>query len=369
MSGKAARLVLADGTVFEGRGFGAEGTTTGQVIFTSSSYGDMLTDPTHYGRLVALTTPLIGNVGIVAEDAESMSGAPFAGGLILRDASPLPSNFRASETLDAYLERHGVVAIREIDTRALTKHLREHGSQMGAIGTEPTEPLLRKARDAAKEADPVRRVTAKEPYTFAEGSGAWGHGEAKPLERHVVAFDLGMKRSLLRRLVDAGCRVTVVPATMSAGEILALSPDGLFLSSGPGNPASVTYGIETLRALLGKLPVFGVGLGHQLLALALGGTTHELSRARQGANQPVLELATGKVEITSQHHAFSVDGASLEGRATVTHVHLNDRAVCGLAAPELRAFSVQFQPEAGPHDSLHLFERFARLIDEAKEAR
>lgn len=369
MSGELARLVLSDGTVFEGKSFGAKGSVTGEVVFTGSSYGEALTDPTHFRQLVALTAPLVGNVGMVAEDSESMSGAPLAGGLIVRDASPLSSNFRASETLDAYLERHGVVAIRDIDTRALTKHLRTHGSQMGAMGTEAAELLLRKARDTSIEANLVRHVTAKEPFTWTEGSGAWANGEAKSLDRHVVALDLGIKRSLLRRLADSGCRVTAVPSTTSATEILALSPDGLFLSSGPGNPESLVDVIETVRALLGKVPTFGIGLGHQLLALALGGKTEKLSRARRWPNQPVVELATGRVEITTQNHAFAVNAASLEGRAVITHLHLNDRAVHGLAANELRAFSVQFQPEAGPHDSVHLFERFARLIDEAKEAR
>lgn len=370
MSGEPARLCLSDGTVFEGVSFGAKGTATGEVVSTSRGYGEALTDPAGFGQLVSLTTPLIGNVGVVAEDAESVSGAPMAAGLIVRDASPIASNFRANESLDRYLERHGVVAITGIDTRALTKHLRERGKQQGAIGTEPAEVLVRKAREAQSETeDVVRRVTAKEPYGFTETSGAWASQEPKPLDRHVVALDLGMKRSLLRCLCDAGCRITAVPATTGASEILALSPDGIFLSSGPGNPETATYAIEAVRALLGKLPIFGVGLGHQILALALGGKTYELSGARRSANQPVLEVSTGRVSITTQNHAYAVEAASLEGRAEITHLHLNDRSVSGLAAPALRAFSVQHQPEAGPHDSLHLFERFAALIDEAKAAR
>lgn len=368
MSLERAHLVLADGTIFEGRSFGAKGVAVGELFVTNANYAEPLTDPAMARKLVALTAPLVGNVGMVAEDAESMGGLPQPVGLIVRDASPMASNFRASETLDAYLERHGVVALRDLDTRALTRHLRESGRQAGAIGAAPVEELLRRAREASLAADDlVREVTAKEPYTWTEGSGEFrGSGEPRPLTLHVVALDLGMKRSLLRRLVDAGCRVTAMPATATAEEILAHQPDGLFLSSGPGNPATATYAIETVRALLGKLPIFGVGLGHQILALALGGATYELSRARLGANQPVLELATGKVEITTQTHAFAVDEASLSGRAEVTHVHLNDRTVSGLASTELRAFSVQHQAAAGPHDSVHLFDAFAKLMTEAR---
>lgn len=369
MSVEAMNLCLADGTVFGGVAYGAKGTAIGELALTGAGYGEALTDPSNFGQLVALTNPLAGNVGMVAEDAESVSGAPSAFGLVFRDASPMASNFCATESLDRYLERHGVVAIAGVDTRALAKHLREHGAQVAAIGSEPAELLVRKAREHAKASDLVQKVTAKEPFTWAEGSGAWRHGEAKPLDRHVVVLDLGVKRSQLRALCDAGCRVTAVPATTSATDLLALSPQGIFLSSGPGNPASLGYVVETVRALVGKAPIFGVGLGHQVLALALGGKTYELARPRRASNQPVLELATGKVEITSHNHAFAVEEASLAGRAKVTHVHLNDRTVYGLEAAELRAFSVQHQPESGAHDSLHLFDRFARLIDEAKGAR
>lgn len=369
MNRERVRLCLADGAIFEGFAFGARGTAQGEVVATMAGYGEALTDPAGKGQLVALTTPVIGNVGVVSEDAESVSGAPSVAGLILRDISPIPSNFRSNESLEAYLERHGTVAIAGLDTRALTRHLREHGPKKGVIGQGEPEALVKRAREAVTGEDHVRKVTAKEPYTWAEGSGAWASFEALPLDKHVVALDLGMKRSLLACLCDAGCRVTAVPATTSAEEILALSPDGVFLSSGPGRAEDVDYAIETVRKLLGQAPLFGVGLGHQILALALGGKTRPLARGRRGHNQPVIELSTGKVEITAQNHAHVVDETSLEGRAEITHLHLNDRTVCGLAAPTLRAFSVQYQPEAGPHDGRHLFTRFARLIDEAKEAR
>ncbi len=364
-----AHLVLADGTVFEGVPFGARGGTTGEAVFTTTmtGYQEVLTDPSYTGQLVVMTAPEIGNVGVNALDAESVDGKPHVAGFVLRDPSPVASSWRSEQSLDDYLQAHGVVAIAGVDTRRLTRHLRDQGAQNGAIGTEPVEALLRRAREAPDMSglDLVKRVTPKESYAFAEGRGDWRIGTAPgKLEHHVVAVDYGVKKNILRCLVDTGNRVTVVPASATAEEILALQPDGVFLSNGPGDPAAVGYAVETIRGLLGKKPVFGICLGHQLLALALGAKTYKLKFGHRGANQPVKDLATGRIEITTQNHGFCVDLATLPPRCESTHVHLNDGTSEGLSAPDLRAFSVQYHPEAaaGPHDSLYLFDRFKRAM-------
>lgn len=372
-----AHLVMADGTAFEGEVYGARQreSTIGEAVFTTAmtGYQEVLTDPSYTGQLVVMTAPEIGNVGVNAADAESIDGKPHVAGFILRDASPLSSNWRSEQTLDAYLAHHGIVAISGVDTRRLTRHLRDHGSQNGAIGTEPVEVLRERARQAPDMSglDLVKKVTPNAPYTFSEGRGAWrvsdgssASGTAAKREHHVVAIDYGVKKNILRCLVDAGCRVTVVPASTSAADVLALEPDGVFLSNGPGDPAAVGYAVETVRGLLGKTPLFGICLGHQLLALALGGRTYKLKFGHRGANQPVKDLATGRIEITTQNHGFCVDLASLPSGVVSTHVHLNDGTSEGLAAKDLRAFSVQYHPEAaaGPHDSLYLFERFTALM-------
>jgi len=372
---QAAHLVLADGTVFDGEAYGARSTTTGEAVFTTTmtGYQEVLTDPSYTGQLVVMTAPEIGNVGVNAMDAESIDGKPHVAGFILRDASPLASNWRSEQTLDAYLAEHGIVAITGIDTRKLTRHLRDNGSQNGAIGTEPVAVLLERAKSAPDMSglDLVKKVTPAKSYTFAEGRGEWrvsdGLPGAKPKakrEHHVVAIDYGVKKNILRCLVDAGCKVTVVPASTSAADILALSPDGVFLSNGPGDPAAVGYAVDTVRGLLGKKPIFGICLGHQLLALALGGKTYKLKFGHRGANQPVKDLATGRIEITTQNHGFCVDLSSLPKGVESTHVHLNDGTSEGLAAKDQRAFSVQYHPEAaaGPHDSLYLFDRFTALM-------
>jgi carbamoyl-phosphate synthase small subunit len=372
-----AWLVLRDGTTFEGVPFGASGAITGEAVFTTTmtGYQEVLTDPSYHGQIVTMTAPEIGNVGVNRADSEAVDDAPRVAGFVVRDASPVASNWRAEESLDEYLARHGIVGIAGVDTRKLTRHLRDHGSQNAAIGTEGPEALLRRARAAPdmNGLDLVRYVTPREPYTWTEGRGTWAtpfvasgrpspetEASARPREHHVVVLDYGTKRNILRCLVDSGCRVTVLPATSSAAEVLALRPNGIFLANGPGDPAAVTYAIDTVRNLLGKAPIFGICLGHQLLALALGAKTFKLKFGHRGANQPVKDLTSGRIEITTQNHGFCVDLSTLPPGAQSTHVHLNDGTSEGLAVPELRAFSVQYHPEAaaGPHDSLYLFDRF-----------
>jgi carbamoyl-phosphate synthase small subunit len=364
-----AYLVLADGTVFPGESFGATGIATGEVVFTTSmtGYQEVLTDPSYTGQLVTMTTPEIGNTGVNADDAESVDGKPHAAGFIVRAQSPIASNWRSAQTLDAYLNEHGVVGIAGIDTRKLTRHLRDHGSQNGALGTASVDALREQAKLAPDMAglDLVQRVTPGQAYPFATGRGAWRPASdalapATDL-RHVVAVDYGVKKNILRCLVDIGCRVTVVPASTSAADILAYQPDGVFLSNGPGDPAAVGYAVQTVRELLGRTPIFGICLGHQLLALALGAKTHKMAFGHRGSNQPVKDLSTGRIEITTQNHGFCVDIESLPKGVKSTHIHLNDGSSEGLAAPDLQAFSVQYHPEAaaGPHDSLYLFDRFA----------
>ena len=372
---RKARLALADGSVFDGFAYGAEGTAVGEVVFTTgmTGYQEVLTDPSYCGQIVTMTAPQIGNTGINPEDAESVDGRPQVSGFVMRDPSPVSSSWRAAESLDEYLRRHDVVAIGGIDTRRLTRHLRDRGAQNGAIGSEAADTLIDRARaaPAMEGLDLVERVTPPRPYRFEESAGAWlppfSTTSELPAERpplHVVAMDFGAKKNILRCLVDSGCRVTVVPARTSATEVLALAPHGVFLSNGPGDPAALNYAVGTIRELLGKRPIFGICLGHQLLARALGGTTYKLKFGHRGLNQPVKDLTTGRVEITLQNHGFVVDVDSLQKLAKTTHVHLNDGTSEGLYAEQARAFSVQYHPEAaaGPHDALYLFDRFRRLM-------
>jgi carbamoyl-phosphate synthase small subunit len=363
-----AWLALADGTVFEGRPFGARGSTTGEAVFTTTwtGYQEVLTDPSYYGQIVTMTAPEIGNVGVNADDSEAVGGAPSVAGFVVRDASPIVSNWRADESLDAYLARHGIVGISDVDTRKLTRHLRDHGSQNGAIGADAPEALVRRAREAPdmNGLDLVRAVAPKEPYTWTEGRGVWTTEAPRAPEHHVVVLDCGTKTNILRCLVDAGCRLTVLPATASAKDVLGLKPDGIFVSNGPGDPAAVGYVVDTLKDLVGKKPLFGICLGHQLLSLALGARTYKLKFGHRGANQPVKDLTTGKIEITTQNHGFCVDLDTVPKGARSTHVHLNDGTSEGLAIDDLQAFSVQYHPEAaaGPHDAHYMFERFVRLM-------
>ncbi|MEM1031148.1 MAG: glutamine-hydrolyzing carbamoyl-phosphate synthase small subunit [Myxococcota bacterium] len=386
-------IVLADGARFSGTVFGKKDIiAAGEAVFTTAmtGYQEVLSDPSYTGQIVAMTAPQIGNTGVNAEDTEGRTLGPHVAGFVVRDASSLVSNWRADDTLDAHLARHGVVALADVDTRSLTKHIRDHGAQNAALGADEPEALLRTARSAPAMTglDLVARVTPAAPYRWTEGSGVWraagtpgvprddGPGSDNRAEvtakgrdpRHVVVLDLGIKRNILRCLVDFGCHVTAVPATTSADEILALSPDGIFLSNGPGDPSAVTYAIDTVAALLGKKPMFGICLGHQLLALAAGARTYKLKFGHRGINHPVKNLTTGRVEVTSQNHGFCVDLESLPERVHPTHVHLNDGTNAGLALNDLEAFGVQFHPEAagGPHDALYLFERFVARIDHAR---
>lgn len=370
---KRAVLALADGTTFEGRAFGAVGETVGEVVFNTTMYGyqEVLTDPSYVGQIVTMSYPEIGNVGANPEDEEG--SRVHAVGMVVRALSEQPSNWRAKESLDAYLKRNGVAGIEGIDTRRLVRHLRTHGAQMGVISSEGLSPLalVERARSARGMGglDLATGVSTKEAYTFTQPSPDvfTGLGEVRvPAEPRfdVVAYDYGLKKSMLHFLVDVGCRVTVVPANTSAEEVLARKPNGVFLANGPGDPAAVKGADRTVAALLGKVPVFGICLGHQIMALALGGRTYKMKFGHRGGNQPVKDLTTGKVEITAQNHGFAVDDASLKGLAVVTHINLNDGTVEGLAVPDARAFSVQYHPEAspGPHDARYLFDRFAKLM-------
>lgn len=370
---RKAILVLSDGTVFEGTSFGADGEVTGEVVFNTSmtGYQEVLTDPSYNGQIVTMTYSHQGNYGINEEDIESWR--PWVEGFIVKEACLYPSNWRSRETLMTYLRRHGIVGIAGIDTRALTRIIREKGAMEGVISTVDLDPssLFRKAKAAAGLVgkDLVKEVTCKAPYTWHEE--LWrlegGYGKKKEgVKRHkVVAYDFGIKRNILRNLSEAGCDVTVVPASTKAEEVLAMSPDGIFLSNGPGDPDAVTYAKENVAKLIGKKPIFGICLGHQILSLALGGKTFKLKFGHRGANQPVQDLTTGKVEITSQNHGFAVDMDSLKGIAELTHLNLNDRTVEGLTHKKHPLFSVQYHPEAspGPHDSRYLFERFVEMME------
>lgn len=361
MKRERAHLVLADGTCFEGVAIGAPITSVGEAVFTTgmTGYQEVLTDPSFAGQIVCMTAPQMGNTGTTGEDEEAER--PALAGFAVHELSPIASNWRSTRTLDAYLADHGIAAIAGIDTRALTRHVRDHGAQMAALGTESVHALLEKAKGAPPMAgqDLTGGVTTKEAFEWSEGSGAWQIDRAAE-GLHVVALDFGVKRNILRCFADLGVRLTVLPASASAADVLAREPDGVFLSNGPGDPAAVTKGIETVRGLLGKKPIFGICLGHQLLAHALGGKTFKLKFGHRGLNHPVKDLETGKIEITTQNHGFAVDPGSLGAGGRQTHVHLNDGTCQGIEHEPTGAFGVQFHPEAGagPHDSRYLFRRF-----------
>ncbi len=373
-----AILALADGRCFTGKSIGAAGESGGEVVFNTSmtGYQEILTDPSYQGQIITMTYPLIGNYGVNPEDVES--GKPYASGFVVKELSPIQSNWRASQSLDAYLKEQGVVGIAGIDTRALTRHIRSRGVQQGIISTLDPDPESLARRAAARPSmvgqDLVREVTCQEPYSWEEGEWKLGEGYSRSLRAasyRVVALDFGIKRNILRILNGVGCRVTVVPGTTPAGEILALDPDGIFLSNGPGDPEPLDYAVETIRKLLGVRPIFGICLGHQLLGLALGAKTFKLKFGHHGGNQPVMDLDTGKVEITSQNHGFAIDPDSLKSlgeEIALTHINLNDQTVEGLRHRRIPAFSVQYHPEysPGPHDARYLFDRFVRMMEKLK---
>ncbi len=370
-----AILALADGRVFSGQSIGAVGETCGEVVFNTSmsGYQEILTDPSYCGEIITMTYPLIGNSGVNSEDVESER--PHLSGFIVKECSKYPSNWRSEMTLDAYLKLHNVVGLQGIDTRALVKHIRAHGAQNGIISTEDldTESLVRKAKQAPSLVgrDLVQQVTTDKAYSWDESiwdiANGYGKSPVQPLY-NVVAYDFGIKRNILRNLVAANCKVTVVPATTTAEEVLALNPDGVFLSNGPGDPEPIGYAQENIRKLLGKVPLFGICLGHQLLAIALGGSTYKLKFGHRGGNQPVQQCENGKIEITSQNHGFAVDATTLGEEIKVSHINLNDNTVEGICHTVLPAFSVQYHPEAspGPHDAHYLFDRFIVMMDNFK---
>jgi carbamoyl-phosphate synthase small subunit len=371
---KKATLVIEDGSVFEGLSFGAEGEAYGEVVFNTSitGYQEILTDPSYNGQIVAMTYPEIGNYGVNPEDVESRK--PFLRGFVVKEYWKEPSNWRSKNSLGSYLSENGVVGIEGIDTRSLTKLIRSKGAQKAVISTTESDPgkLLKKVRasQGIVGIDLVTEVSCDNPYKWSDGTGLWTPaGEettGKGKRFRVIAYDYGLKQNILRKLVDHGCEVAIVPSRTPPHEILTMEPDGIFLSNGPGDPAAVAYAVESVRTLIGKKPIFGICLGHQILGLALGGTTYKLKFGHRGANQPVKNLRTGKVEITSQNHGFAVDAESLGGDVEITHINLNDNTVEGLRHREHPVFSVQYHPEAspGPHDSSYLFSEFIKMMEE-----
>jgi carbamoyl-phosphate synthase small subunit len=359
-----ARLILADETHFEGLSLGAMGTTMGEVVFNTAmmGYQEILTDPSYHFQLVTMTYPQIGNYGVNPKDFESRR--IYAGGFIIREYSPVVSHWQATRSLDEYLKHYGVVGISDIDTRQLTRHLRDQGAQMGMITTsdEPFDVLIKRLKGSKQLVgrDIAKEVTTDERYDWPLDEQI---NDAHPPAFKVAVYDFGVKFSILRALFQHGCELKVFPASTSADEVLAWNPDGIFLSNGPGDPEPVTYAVNTVKTLLGKKPLFGICLGHQILALALGAKTTKLKFGHHGANHPVRHLPTGAVEITSQNHGFIVDADSLPpSDVDITHINLNDGTLEGFRHKTLPAFSVQYHPESapGPRDSRYLFENFIK---------
>lgn len=369
-----ALIALEDGTLFEGRSFTGSGEAIGEIVFNTSmsGYQEVLTDPSYTGQIVTMTYPLIGNYGVNSEDMESSSVHPRA--LLVKEYNGYPSNFRSEQTLAEFLNDHGVLGVEGFDTRALVRHIRTQGAMKGIVSTTDLDPESLVARARAWTGlvgqDMVSKVTCAEPYGWADNRVVAGTnfstaqaGINKPLK--VVAFDFGLKYNQARILTEKGCQVQVVPASTDAETVLAMNPDGIFLSNGPGDPEGVPGVVETIRALLGKKPIFGICLGHQILGLAYGGATFKLKFGHRGGNQPVKDLSTGKVEITSQNHGFCVDMESLNpDDVELTHINLNDGSVEGMRHTKYPAFSVQYHPEhaPGPHDAMYLFDRFIEMM-------
>lgn len=370
---QTAKLALADGTVYTGVGFGASGEVYGEVCFNTSltGYQEILTDPSYCGQIVTMTYPLIGNYGINPDDIESSRLS--IRGFVVRELCRQPSNFRSTMSLDDYLRNANVLGIEGIDTRALVRRLRTRGAMTGILSTTDLDDasLIHKAQNSPDIVgrDLVKEVMPAAPFEWTEGLSPLAHYSQHPPDRtapdlHVVAIDYGMKWNILRHLHDLGCRVTVVPGTATAEQVLAYKPDGVFLSNGPGDPRPLDYAIETIRGLLGKVPMFGICLGHQLMGLACGAEIYKLKFGHRGGNQPVLNRDSGRVEITSQNHGFAISPDSLPSCLDITHLNLNDQTVEGLRHKELPAFCVQYHPEAsaGPHDSSYLFQQFRQLM-------
>ena len=371
-----AILALEDGRTFRGRGYGASGERFGEVVFNTSlsGYQEILTDPSYAGQIVILTYPHIGNYGTNSLDCEA--ARPYTEGLVVRELSELASNWRSEEDVSDYLAGYGIPVISHIDTRALVRHLRKHGAMRGVISTVDNDEagLVAKAQASPSMVglDLASRVTAMARYQWAEPSRHILAGDSHPPAEprfHVVAYDYGIKQNILRRLVDVGCHITVVPAMTTAAEVMELQPDGVFLSNGPGDPEPVEYAAEAVRDMMGRVPIFGICLGHQIVGLALGGKTYKLKFGHHGGNHPILNLETRKVEITAQNHGFAVDPDSLKASEVIlTHKNLNDDTLEGLRHRTMPLFSVQYHPEAspGPHDSAYLFDRFVTMMEEFK---
>ncbi len=372
-----AILALEDGSIFEGKGFGARGVRVGEVVFNTSltGYQEIATDPSYCGQIVVLTAPQIGNYGTSSLDSQSR---PWIEGLIIREISPLTSNWRSDQDADAFLKNTGIPVGSAMDTRALVRRLRSRGVMRGALSSQGGNPqeLVELARKSPSMAglDLATRVSTKERYPWTEGVPACSPSELLAAQEaakfNVVAFDYGIKRDILRQLAHRGCTLTVVPSNTSAEDVLALKPDGIFLSNGPGDPEPLEYQAAQVRKMMGKAPIFGICLGHQVLGLALGGKTYKLKFGHRGGNHPVLNKRTGKVEITAQNHGFAVDPDSLSSTdIDLTHVNLNDQTLEGIAHRSLPVFSVQYHPEAapGPHDSHYLFDDFIQMMSNYKE--
>ncbi|MEY5012623.1 MAG: glutamine-hydrolyzing carbamoyl-phosphate synthase small subunit [Verrucomicrobiota bacterium] len=378
----SAILALEDGRYFQGTSFGSTGTTTGEICFNTSmtGYQEVITDPSYRGQIVSMTYPQIGNYGINPEDAESSQ--PHIRAFVIGELCRVPSNWRSTQPLDTYLASHGVLGIEGIDTRALTKHLRSLGAMRACVSTElNADQAIEAARNAPsmKGMDYVKEVSTPKPYLWSEESRRWvlpnvstkqpgPYEELPPVKHRIVAYDFGIKFNILRSLRQSGFEVEVVNSTTSAAEVLAKNPDGIFLSNGPGDPAALGYIHDELRQLIGKKPIFGICLGNQLLAHAYGGSTFKLKFGHRGGNQPVKDLRTGQISITSQNHGFAVDPDSLPPEIEVTHINLNDQTVEGMRHKTHPVFSVQYHPEAapGPNDASYLFEEFSRLIEASK---